>query len=149
MAVSAFAAQKESDGAKQAPRPAKVTFVNASARADVVNAAMARRAAMPQPAERWVGTRAIIFDQATKTLRKPTSAETAGIVASLHQLAYAPKLTGTPVAAGGRSGAIEGGFAQIVIARATVDGSMETLCVQTIDEAAAFLGLERAEAVKE
>jgi hypothetical protein len=36
---------------------------------------------------------------------------------------------------------MEAAPAQVVIARATEEGTMETLCVQTFEEAAAFLGL--------
>lgn len=127
---------------------AEVKWINASPRAEKVKQAEARRTPSTQSVvkkERWSATRAIIFDQATKTLRKPTAAETASMVEHLEKMTSKPVRTiaGRVQANGTRQGSIEGEQANVVVARATADGQHETLCVQTFDEAAEFLGLVR------
>ncbi|HYK00148.1 MAG TPA: hypothetical protein VE974_00190 [Thermoanaerobaculia bacterium] len=119
-----------------------------SPRAEKVKQAEARRTPSTQSVvkrERWSATRAIIFDHATKTLRKPTAAETASMVEHLEKMTSKPvrSIAGRVQANGTRQGSIEGEHATVVVARATADGQYETLCVQTFDEAAEFLGLVR------
>jgi hypothetical protein len=96
--------------------------------------------------ERYKATKAIIFDEATRQLRKPTAAEIAQMVQHLRQMTSRPqRITASRVQANGtRQGSIEGEHANVVVARAKEDGQYETLCVQTFDEAAEFLGLVRA-----
>ncbi|MEA2463502.1 MAG: hypothetical protein QOJ98_1249 [Acidobacteriota bacterium] len=127
---------------------AEVKWLNGSPRAEKVTAANARRTATTQTVvkrEKWSATRAIIFDQATKTLRKPTAAETASMVEHIEKMTSKPvrAIAGRIQANGTRQGSIEGEQANVVVARATADGQYETLCVQTFEEAAEFLGLVR------
>ena len=127
---------------------AEVKMLNGSPRAEKVTAAAARRSATTQTVvkrEKWTASRPIIFDQATRKLRKPNATETAAMVESLQQLTSKPvtAIRGRIQTNGVRQGSIEGEQANVVIARATADGQYETLCVQTFDEAAEFLGLVR------
>jgi hypothetical protein len=124
-------------------------MITGSPRAEKVNAAAAaaRRPIVANASrENWSATKAIIFDDATKTVRKPTAAETADLVRSLRQMTTKPARAIQSTSAGmagstTRQGSINGAFANVVIARANPDGSMETRCVQTFEEAAEFLGL--------
>jgi hypothetical protein len=128
---------------------AEVKWLNGSPRAEkVTTAAAARRTPTTQTVvkrEKWAASRPIIFDQATKKLRKPNAAETAAMVENLEQLTSkpVPAIRGRIQSNGVRQGSIEGDQANVVVARATADGQYETLCVQTFDEAAEFLGLVR------
>lgn len=127
---------------------AEVKWLNGSPRAEKVTAAAARRTPTTQSIvkrEKWSASRPIIFDPATKTLRKPTAAETAAMVDHLQQLTSKPihEIKGRIQSTGTRQGSIEGDQANVIVARATADGQYETLCVQTFDEAAEFLGLVR------
>ncbi len=116
---------------------AAVTIVNSSPR--ILKTAPARRTVVEAASrEKWVGTRAILRDETTGKLRKPTAAETEQLVKTIRQLAARPTIR---IESGSREGSAEDGFQQIVLARATEDGGMETLCVQTFEEAATFLGL--------
>jgi len=123
-------------------------MISGSPRAEKVNAATVSRRIAAQSAsrEKWTGTKAIIFDAETKSLRKPTAAEVAQMVQSLRQLTAKPARISPKMAANGVSqqGDISGAFAQVLVARSRADGSVETKCVQTFDEAAQFLGLEEA-----
>ena len=115
---------------------AGVTIVNAPAR--ISKTAPRRTVVEAAPREKWVGTRAILRDEATGKLRKPTEAETRELVKTIKQLTARPTVR---TEASTRGGVMEAAPAQVVIARATEEGTMETLCVQTFEEAAAFLGL--------
>lgn len=116
---------------------AAVTIINAPP--SILHQAPARRTATEAASrEKWVGTRAILRDQATGKLRKPTAAETEQLVKTIRQLAARPSVR---TEAAPSSGVAEEGKQQIIVARATEEGSMETLCVQTFEEAATFLGL--------
>lgn len=119
---------------------AKVTIVNSSPRV-LLTAPAATRGPVADAASRetWVGTRAIVRDVQTGKLRKPTATETRDMVKSIKQLTARVSVRTESTARQG--GVIEGAPQQVVIARATEEGGMETLCVQTFDEAAAFLGL--------
>ncbi|HYI09818.1 MAG TPA: hypothetical protein VEK57_12210 [Thermoanaerobaculia bacterium] len=132
---------------------ADVKVVTGSPRAaKAIAAEAARTAAAPAPTvlarESWTGTRAIIFDQATKTVRKPNATEVAQMVSHLRQMTNRPERTKKSVQAnrtsGTRQGSIEGDQANVIVARANADGSYETLCVHTFEEAAEFLGLKRS-----
>lgn len=120
-------------------------MISGNPRAEKVNAANAARRIAAQSAarEKWTGTKAIIFDAETKSLRKPTAVEVAQMVQSLRQLTTRPARISPKLAANGvQQGDISGAFAQVLVARARLDGSVETKCVQTFDEAAEFLGLQ-------
>lgn len=125
---------------------AEVRFVTGSPRAERAAAALETRGqevAGPDAGEKWIGARAIIFDGATKKLRRPTADETADMVRTLRILTARPAaIPGSVRANGSRQGAVEGRFSNVVIARATEDGAMETICVESFDEAVQFLGLE-------
>ena len=127
---------------------AEVKWVT-SPRAEKVNEAAARRAASAPESvmkrELWTGSKAIIIDQETKQLRKPTMSEVALMVQHLRRMTSRPaRAIASRVQSNGvRQGSIEGDQANVVVARATEDGQYETLCVQTFDEAADFLGLVR------
>jgi hypothetical protein len=115
---------------------AAVTIINAPP--SMLNTAPARRTVTEAASrEKWVGTRAILRDESTGKLRKPTAAETEQLVKTIKQLTARPSVRTTST----RGGAVEAAPAQVVIARATEDGVMETLCVQSFEEAATFLGL--------
>jgi hypothetical protein len=118
---------------------AKVTIVNSSPR--VLLTAPATRGPVADSASRetWVGTRAIVRDAKSGKLRKPTATETRDMVKSIKQLTARPSVRTEGASAQG--GVSEAAPAQVVIARATEEGGMETLCVQTFEEAAQFLGL--------
>ena len=118
---------------------AKVTIVNSSTR--VLKTAPAQRgpvAANAASRENWVGSKAILRDEKSGKLRKPTADETSQLVKTIKQLASRPSLR---TESAERQGSVDNPLAQIIIARATEDGGMETLCVSTFEEAANFLGL--------
>ncbi|HEU4887825.1 MAG TPA: hypothetical protein VFV49_08070 [Thermoanaerobaculia bacterium] len=118
---------------------AKVTIVNSSPRVLMTAPATRGPVADAASSEKWVGTRAILRDAKTGKLRKPTETETRELVKSIKQLTARPVVrTEGASAQGGVSAAAP---AQVVIARATEDGTMETLCVGSFEEAAEFLGL--------
>ncbi len=117
---------------------AGVTIVNAPPR--ISKTAPARRTVVEAASrEKWVGTRAILRDDTTGKLRKPTETETRELVKTIKQLTARPSVR--TEATSTRGGVMESAPAQVVIARATEEGTMETLCVQSFEEAAAFLGL--------
>lgn len=120
---------------------AKVTIVNSSPR--VANPAPATRGPAVEAAarEKWVGTRAILRDVKTGKLRKPTETETRELVKTIKQLTARPSIR--TESASSQGGVIEAAPVQVVIARATEEGAMETLCVGSFEEAAEFLGLVR------
>jgi hypothetical protein len=120
---------------------ARVTIVNSSPR--VMKTTPATRGPVTEMAarekEKWVGTKAIVRDTQSGKLRKPTMKEAADMVKNLRQLTARPVVR-TEVSAA-RTGVIEPGTMQVVVARAIEDGTMETVCVETFEEAIAFLGL--------
>lgn len=128
---------------------AEVKWVT-SPRLEKAREAEARRAeASPQTVlrvERYIATREIIFDEETQQLRKPTRPEISQMVQHLRRMTSRPAqaIAGRVQANGTRQGSIEGEHATVIVARATADGQYETLCVQTFEEAADFLGLKRA-----
>lgn len=91
----------------------------------------------------YVATRAIHVDPQTGTARKPTAAETQELVATLRQLTSRSTegLTARTHADGTKQIALEGRFGAVALARPRGDGTMETHCVTTFEEAAEFLGL--------
>jgi hypothetical protein len=118
---------------------AKVTIINSSSR--VLKTAPVTRGPVAEAAsqDRWVGTRAILRDPQSGKLRKPTTSETRDLVKTIKQLTARTSMRTEGSSTQG--GVSEAAPAQVVIARATEDGGMETLCVESFDEAAEFLGL--------
>lgn len=96
---------------------------------------------------RYKATRAIILDQATGTLRKPTPEETDTMVRQISSLTNRSTrgLTVTRSANGTEMVDLQGRFGGVVLGRATADGGTEVRCVFTLEEATDFLGLEEGE----
>jgi hypothetical protein len=94
--------------------------------------------------KKYVATKEIIYDKATKSLRKPTAEETDALVSQLSVLTNRSSdgLTVNQAADGTKSLNLEGRFGGVVLGRANADGSTEVRCVTTLAEAAEFLGLE-------
>jgi hypothetical protein len=92
----------------------------------------------------YVATKEIIFDKATNKLRKPTPEETQALVEHISTLTNRSSegLTGKQLPNGATQVNLKGRFNEVVIGRANPDGTVETRCVESIEEAAAFLGLE-------
>lgn len=121
---------------------AEVRWVQAPAKMTIAaSAAKSRAAESREVKERWVGTRAIVLENGK--VRRPSASETATLVATLKELTSASKRPAniTPLTSGGSMAAIEGGVPNVIIARPAADGTMETLCVHTFEEAAVFFGL--------
>jgi hypothetical protein len=103
---------------------------------------LAQRSA-PDDGRVWVGDLPIHLDKATRTVRRPTKAEARQLVSWLRGaldrsgrgLAPTVKDDGT------RQVTVQGRFGGVIVARALPDGTMETRCVSTFEEATAFLGL--------
>jgi hypothetical protein len=94
--------------------------------------------------KKYKATKEIILDQATGTLRKPTTEETETMVSELTVLTNRSTagLTVTPGARGSQVMDLEGRFGGVALGRANPDGSIEVKCVFTMEEAEEFLGLE-------
>ena len=97
--------------------------------------------------KRYVATKPIVLDQATKQVRMPTDSEVAAMVAQISTLTNTSTdgLKAVTLANGTKQLNLQGRFQEVVIARANADGTMETRCVSSMEEAAAFLGLEEAQ----
>jgi hypothetical protein len=123
----------------------EVRFIQSPRAMKVPTAGSPRRVATEAAKEKWIGTRAIVRDAATGKLRRPTVAEATSLARSLKQLTSRPEsinANATAAADGSRQGVINGAFANVVVGRPRADGTVETLCVQSFEEAAQFLGLE-------
>ena len=96
-----------------------------------------------QAQKRYVATKEIIFDQATKKLRKPTAKETEELVDQLKSLTNRSTegLNVVQHSNGMASMDLEGRFGGVVLGRANADGTTEVRCVFTMEEAEEFLGL--------
>lgn len=94
--------------------------------------------------KKFKATKKIVVDKQTGELRKPTDEETTKLVADLVELTKRPaeNLESSSLANGGVAIDLEGGYAGTMLARPNADGTFETRCVFTFEEAAAFLGLE-------
>src|SRR6476469_1305668 len=97
--------------------------------------------------KKYVATKAIVKDQATGQVRMPTESEVQAMVATISNLTSnsTDGLKATTLANGTKQLNLQGRFQEVVIARSNADGSMETRCVSSVEEAAAFLGLEEAQ----
>jgi hypothetical protein len=98
----------------------------------------------------YVATRDIHVDPQTGAARKPTAAETQELVATLKQLTSRSTegLAARTHADGTKQVSLEGRFGTVTLARPGADGKMETLCVESFEEAAEFLGLVEAGAAQ-
>jgi hypothetical protein len=94
--------------------------------------------------KRYVATRAIIFDQASGQLRKPTVEETQALVSKVSAITNRSSegLRVTSYPNGMKVMDSEGRFGSVVLGRANADGTTEVRCVFSMEEAAEFLGLE-------
>lgn len=106
----------------------------------------AARVARPDAApadEAYTAERAIVRDEKTGSLRKPTPQETADLVRSLKTMTKrsGEGLKVTSASNGGQMMDLDGQFQMVVLARPTAEGGTETLCVSTFEEGADFLGL--------
>ncbi len=94
--------------------------------------------------KKYKATKAIILDQATGALRKPTPEEVDTMVRQISSLTNRSTrgLTATRSANGTEMVDLQGRFGGVVLGRATADGGTEVRCVFTLEEATDFLGLE-------
>ena len=93
---------------------------------------------------KFKATRNIAVDTATGKFRKPNAAEIEKLVADLRAMTRHPvatAMTSTARDTGGITAKLDGEFGGVVLARPRADGSIETRCVFTFEEGAAFLGL--------
>src|SRR4051812_38851175 len=97
--------------------------------------------------KKYVATKPIVLDQATKQVRMPTASEVQSMVAQISSATNRSSegLTAKTLPNGTKQVNLQGRFQQVTIARANADGTMETRCVSSMEEAAAFLGLEEAQ----
>jgi hypothetical protein len=107
--------------------------------------ALAAVKADPSDTRSYVAQRNIIKDSATGLLRTPTTEETRKLVDELKAMLNpaTSDLQATPVAGGGSRIGAQGRFTEVIVARPTADGRMETRCVSSLEEAAEFLGLRQ------
>ena len=93
--------------------------------------------------KKYVATKEIIFDQASRTLRKPTAEETQAIVDRVSALTSQSSdgLVVNRAANGRKTVMSEDRFSGVVVGRANADGTTEIRCVMSMTEAADFLGL--------
>ncbi|MGI8733276.1 MAG: post-PEP-CTERM-1 domain-containing protein [Pyrinomonadaceae bacterium] len=100
----------------------------------------------PATGKHYVATKEIIFDQASSTLRKPTTEETAELVAQISSLTNRSTdgLTAKELPNGTKQINLQGRFGGVVLGRARADGSTEIRCVTSMQEAVDFLGLEES-----
>ena len=93
--------------------------------------------------KRYVATKNIVVDKDTGQARRPNDQELKQLVENLTVLTRRSDENLTSVAGvnGGVSMDLDGGFAGTVLARPNPDGTMETKCVFTFEEAAEFLGV--------
>jgi hypothetical protein len=109
------------------------------------NARQRHLPAAPASQERqtWVGDLPIQRDRATGQLRTPTRAEAQSLVVFLRGTLdrSGQALTESARTDGIRQIHLQGKFGGVVLARPLADGSVETRCVTSFQEATAFLGL--------
>lgn len=91
----------------------------------------------------WVGERAIRVDERTGQLRRPTRAEATELAASLRaMLDRSGQGVRTELRSDGmRQAHLHGRLSNVVLSRPLADGTNETLCVNSFEEAIAFMGL--------
>jgi hypothetical protein len=118
-----------------------ISLASAGSSAGVAASTNPKRAQAIQ--KRYKATRPIVVDQQTGQLRMPTKKEINEVVESLATLANRSSegLQQTSLADGAITVDLDGGFGGVMLARPNGDGTWETMCVFTIEEGAAFLGL--------
>lgn len=91
----------------------------------------------------YVAEEKIILDAKTGKLRMPTPEEVSEMIDSLRSLTNRSTegLAAKTHPNGTRQVNLKGRFNSVVVARPRADGTMETRCVTTLDEATAFLSL--------
>ena len=96
----------------------------------------------PQSKKKYVATEAIILDQATGRLRKPTVEETQAIVDQVTALTNRSSegLTAVQLPNGSTKVDLEGRFNGVTLGRENADGTTDVRCVMSMEEAADFLG---------
>ena len=97
----------------------------------------------------YVAERAIFRDATSGALRKPSPKETSELVRSLKTLTKRGELKATTTGDGTGVVELDGQYQMVIVARAAEDGTYETLCVSSFEEAAEFLGLKRSVAPTE
>jgi hypothetical protein len=99
--------------------------------------------AAPAHAKKYVAKQKIHRDTGTGELRLPTAEETAALVANLEELTNRSTegLSQRPGLDGAQVLELKGRFMGVVLAKPREDGSFETRCVWTFEQAADFLGL--------
>ena len=97
--------------------------------------------------KKYVATKPIVLDKATKQVRLPTDSELQAMVTQITSLTNRSTdgLQAKTLANGTKQLNLQGRFQEVVLARANADGTMETRCVESMEEAAAFLGLEEVQ----
>ena len=97
--------------------------------------------------KKYVATKAIIFDEASRQLRKPTAEETDALVDQVSSLTNRSSegLTVHQGPNGMKWMDAEGRFNSVTVGRANADGTTEIRCVFSMEEAAEFLGLEESD----
>ena len=99
------------------------------------------RAQSEKGQKKYRATRRIVKDSSTGQFRLPTEQEAQETIADLARLTQRPEsLPSSDVAAGGVAVDLEDAFAGTFVARPKEDGTMETRCVFTLEEALEFLG---------
>jgi len=96
-----------------------------------------------QTDKKYKATKSIIVDRTTGAVRRPTTEEVEDLVKTLQATTKRSdeNLQSLPVAGGGVALDLDGGYAGTFVARPNEDGTMETRCVFSFEEAAEFLGL--------
>jgi hypothetical protein len=96
-----------------------------------------------QQKKKYTATRAIVVDALSGELRLPTGQETQELVDGLVVLTNRSTegLQMTTLPNGARAVDLEERFQSVMLARPNPDGTSETRCVTTFEEAADFLGL--------
>lgn len=94
--------------------------------------------------KRYVATEKIVLDKKTKELRMPTDQELKQLVANLERLTdrSGEGLETAPGPGGSQMVHLQHGFQHVVISRPNADGTMQIRCVNSMEDAAAFLGLK-------
>jgi hypothetical protein len=113
---------------------------------------VASQQAQPTPRgdKNYKATKNIIADSETGRLRKPNETELKDLVDTLKIMTKRPdeNLKSDLLSNGGEVVDVEDGYAGVMLARPNADGTSETRCVFTFEEAAAFLGLEEDNSTK-
>ena len=122
---------------------AAIARTNVAASTGSVTAADQGTQTAPGQQKKYKATRAIIKDKDTGEVRLPTPEELQQTIDSLASLTRRDinAAAATPTAVSGWSALGVSPATGIFVARANEDGTMETRCVFTFEEAAAFLGL--------